>query len=80
MGSITAYEIEAGRRYRVRWRNDQQKQVEKKGFRTKKDAHPARNLQLAAFGHAFRPICPKGCRRSGFRSPRPRRTKAPKSA
>ena len=38
MGSITAYEIAAGKRYRVRWRDDQQKQVEKKGFRTKKDA------------------------------------------
>lgn len=38
MGSITAYEIEAGRRYRVRWRDDQQKQVDKKGFRTRKEA------------------------------------------
>ncbi len=38
MGSITAYEIGSGRRYRVRWRDDQQKQVEKKGFRTKREA------------------------------------------
>jgi len=38
MGSITAYEIGSGRRYRVRWRDDQQKQIEKKGFRTKKEA------------------------------------------
>ncbi|MEV8266223.1 tyrosine-type recombinase/integrase [Microbacterium sp. NPDC076911] len=46
MGSITSYEISAGRRYRARWRNDRQLQVEKKGFRTKREAE----LYLANIG------------------------------
>lgn len=39
MGSIAAYQVAAGRRYRVRWRDDTtHRQVEKRGFRTKRDA------------------------------------------
>ncbi|MEI3845128.1 MULTISPECIES: hypothetical protein [unclassified Microbacterium] len=36
MGSIAAYQSAAGRRYRVRWRDDTtHRQVEKRGFKTK---------------------------------------------
>ena len=39
MGSIAAYQAAAGRRYRVRWRDDTtHRQVEKRGFKTKRDA------------------------------------------
>jgi len=39
MGSIASYQAAAGRRYRVRWRDDStHRQVEKRGFRTKRDA------------------------------------------
>ena len=39
MGSIAAYQSAAGRRYRVRWRDDTtHRQVEKRGFKTKRDA------------------------------------------
>lgn len=38
MGSVTAYETAAGRRYRVRWRAPDHSQKEKKGLRTKRDA------------------------------------------
>lgn len=39
MGSIAAYQSGAGRRYRVRWRDDTtHRQVEKRGFKTKRDA------------------------------------------
>lgn len=39
MGSITGYQAAAGRRYRVRWRDDTtHRQVEKRGFKTKRDA------------------------------------------
>lgn len=39
MGSIASYQAAAGRRYRVRWRDDStHRQIEKRGFRTKRDA------------------------------------------
>ncbi len=39
MGSIAADQAAAGRRYRVRWRDDTtHRQVEKRGFKTKRDA------------------------------------------
>lgn len=39
MGSIAVYQAAAGRRYRVRWRDDTtHRQVEKRGFKTKRDA------------------------------------------
>jgi len=39
MGSIASYQAAAGRRYRVRWRDDStHRQVDKRGFRTKRDA------------------------------------------
>ena len=39
MASITGYQAAAGRRYRVRWRDDAtHRQVEKRGFRTKREA------------------------------------------
>lgn len=38
MGSIDAYESAKGRRYRVRWRDPEHQQREKRGFRTKREA------------------------------------------
>ncbi|WP_431277873.1 tyrosine-type recombinase/integrase [Leifsonia poae] len=38
MGSIDAYESAKGRRYRVRWRDPERQQREKRGFRTKREA------------------------------------------
>jgi integrase len=38
MGSITAYETAAGKRYRVRYRKPDRSQTDKRGFRTKRDA------------------------------------------
>ncbi|MGN6426827.1 MAG: tyrosine-type recombinase/integrase [Leifsonia sp.] len=38
MGSISAYETVAGRRYRVRYRTPGHQQTDKRGFRTKRDA------------------------------------------
>lgn len=38
MGSVTAYESAAGRRYRVRWRAPDHTQKEKRGIRTKREA------------------------------------------
>jgi integrase len=39
MGSVASYQAATGRRYRVRWRDDTtRRQVEKRGFRTKRDA------------------------------------------
>lgn len=38
MGSITAYETNEGRRYRVRYRKPDRTQTDKRGFRTKRDA------------------------------------------
>lgn len=39
MGSIAVYQSAGGRRYRVRWRDDaSRKQIEKRGFKTKRDA------------------------------------------
>lgn len=38
MGSISAYETAAGRRYRVRYRKPDHSQTDKRGFRTKRDA------------------------------------------
>lgn len=38
MGSVTPYDIAGGRRYRARWRNAENAEREKKGFRTKKAA------------------------------------------
>lgn len=38
MGSVTPYETDGGRRYRVRWRTAEHAQREKKGFTTKKAA------------------------------------------
>jgi integrase len=38
MGSITPYESEAGRRWRVRYRTPERRQTDKRGFRTKRDA------------------------------------------
>lgn len=38
VGSVTSYEIAAGRRYRVRWYTPEHREREKKGFRTKKAA------------------------------------------
>ena len=37
-GAVSPYETAKGRRYRVRWRNAEHVQVERKGFATKKDA------------------------------------------
>ncbi len=38
MGSISAYETVAGRRYSVRYRTPGRQQTDKRGFRTKRDA------------------------------------------
>jgi len=38
MGSITAYESAAGKRYRVRYRKPDHSQTDKRGFRTKREA------------------------------------------
>jgi hypothetical protein len=38
MGSITAYETMAGKRYRVRYRKPDHSQTDKRGFRTKREA------------------------------------------
>ncbi len=38
MGSVTPYETEAGRRWRVRYRTPEHRQTDKRGFRTKRDA------------------------------------------
>ncbi len=38
MGSITAYETTAGKRYRVRYRKPDHSQTDKRGFRTKREA------------------------------------------
>jgi integrase len=38
MGSVTAYETSAGKRYRVRYRKPDRSQTDKRGFRTKRDA------------------------------------------
>lgn len=38
MGSVTPYEIAAGRRYRARWYTPENREREKKGFKTKKAA------------------------------------------
>jgi integrase len=38
MGSITAYETAAGKRYRVRYRKPDHSQTDKRGFRTKREA------------------------------------------
>jgi integrase len=38
MGSITAYDTGAGKRYRVRYRKPDRSQTDKRGFRTKRDA------------------------------------------
>ena len=38
MGSITAYEMAGGKRYRVRYRKPDRSQTHKRGFRTKRDA------------------------------------------
>jgi hypothetical protein len=38
MGSITAYQTTAGKRYRVRYRKPDRSQTDKRGFRTKGDA------------------------------------------
>jgi hypothetical protein len=38
MGSVTAYETKAGKRYRVRYRTPERAQTDKRGFETKKAA------------------------------------------
>ena len=38
MGSVTAYETESGKRYRVRYRLPDHSQTDKRGFRTKREA------------------------------------------
>ncbi|GAA1469038.1 tyrosine-type recombinase/integrase [Microbacterium thalassium] len=38
MGSVESYESKAGRRYRVRYRRPDNKQTDKRGFRTKREA------------------------------------------
>jgi hypothetical protein len=38
MGSVTAYETAAGKRYRVRYRKPDHGQTDKRGFKTKKAA------------------------------------------
>lgn len=38
MGSIASYETGSGRRYRVRYRTPENRQTDKRGFRTKRDA------------------------------------------
>ena len=38
MGSVEPYETKAGRRYRVRYRDGERRQTDKRGFRTKREA------------------------------------------
>ena len=38
MGSVQSYESKSGRRYRVRYRRPDNKQTDKRGFRTKREA------------------------------------------
>lgn len=38
MATIEAYETNAGRRYRVRYRTPERRSTDKRGFRTKRDA------------------------------------------
>ncbi|WP_235008031.1 Arm DNA-binding domain-containing protein [Microbacterium timonense] len=85
MGSIAAYQAAAGCRYRVRWRDDTtHRQVEKRGFKTKRDAElflarrrsPAPTVPTRIPrrpGLLSASSAPSGCETSGTRS-KPRRT------
>ena len=54
MGSVTAYETAAGKRYRVRYRKPDHGQTDKRGFKTKKAAvsRAMKNGPLAATKNA----------------------------
>ena len=38
MGTVTPYETNAGRRWRVRYRTSEHRQTDERGFKTKRDA------------------------------------------